>query len=74
MHRELERYSQSFLEKKQVHGALAQKVADAKALLCGEADRCVDLQQELDARETEQRSLSRDLVNLKEDGLKAFQG
>ncbi|CAE7672015.1 COLGALT1 [Symbiodinium pilosum] len=67
LHRELERYSTTYLEVQKAQKALASKVADAKAQLCSEADRCVDLLQELDERETEHRSLSRDLTSLKEE-------
>lgn len=64
---ELEQYTNGFMEKKKVHSSIASKVADAKAQLCSEADRCVDLIQELDAKDSEHRSLSRDLINLKEE-------
>ncbi|CAK9098877.1 Multidrug and toxin extrusion protein 1 [Durusdinium trenchii] len=67
LRRTLDRHTQDVLEKQQVQLSMADKVAEAKALLCGEADRCVDLFQELDAKETEHRSLSRDLVSLKEE-------
>ncbi|CAE7705852.1 slc47a1, partial [Symbiodinium necroappetens] len=66
LHRELERSSTRFLEAQKAQMAMAHKVADAKAQLCSEADRCVDLLQELSERETEHRSLSRDLQGLKE--------
>eukprot|EP00913_Durusdinium_trenchii_P034062 g31882.t1 len=62
LRRTLDRHTQDVLEKQQVQLSMADKVAEAKALLCGEADRCVDLFQELDAKETEHRSLSRDLA------------
>lgn len=64
---ELEQYTNGFMEKKKVHSSIASKVADAKAQLCSEADRCVDLIQELNAKDSEHRSLSRDLINLKEE-------
>lgn len=67
LHRELERSSTRFLEAQKAQMAMAHKVADAKAQLCSEADRCVDLLQELSERETEHRSLSRDLQGLKEE-------
>ncbi|CAE7242363.1 slc47a1 [Symbiodinium sp. CCMP2592] len=67
LHRELERSSTRFLEAQKAQRAMAHKVADAKAQLCSEADRCVDLLQELSERETEHRSLSRDLQSLKEE-------
>ncbi|CAJ1386634.1 unnamed protein product [Effrenium voratum] len=46
LHRELERYLGSFSDTKQAHQRLAEKVSEAKAQLCHEADRCVDLIQE----------------------------
>lgn len=64
---ELEQYTNGFMDKKKVRSSIASKVADAKAQLCSEADRCVDLMQELDAKDSEHRSLSRDLINLKEE-------
>ncbi|CAJ1443180.1 unnamed protein product [Effrenium voratum] len=67
LHRELERYLGSFSDTKQAHQRLAEKVSEAKAQLCHEADRCVDLIQELDEKETEHRSLSRDIVSLREE-------
>lgn len=67
LHHELERYNSGFMTQKQAHSSIASKVAEAKAHLCSEADRCVDLLQELDAKEAEHRSVSRDLINLKEE-------
>ncbi|CAE6953461.1 slc47a1 [Symbiodinium natans] len=67
LHRELERYSTKAMEAHKAQTAMATKVADAKAQLCSEADRCVDLLHELDEKETEHRSLSRDLQSLKEE-------
>lgn len=67
LHHELERYNSGFMTQKQAHSSIASKVAEAKAHLCSEADRCVDLLQELDSKEAEHRSVSRDLINLKEE-------